>query len=350
MGASWLAVDAGLFLRSAVAVSVDPGDSAHLLLGTDIGLLRTRNGGRQWTAEALDKLTGPVTALAFSTDGGHAFASGTGGIYRWTSGVWARSDAPGGAIPARDIVPGAAPGRVYLLGRARLFVSDDAAASFRRVSDDLPSASRITSLAVIHEPGEVLFAVVDGRLMASDDVGRHWSDRSPGDRMEIVASDGAFSKRVWSAQAEQLFRSDDFGRTWQPVGGPLPDAQTPIRGIAADPSATVLVVTSHRGMYRSENGGLSWVAQEGGLPAHQEAGQLIGDRRTNGTLLAVYSLVPYADIWSDAVAAADRLARPSPWMVGAIALSAVGLLLGGTLVARVIVRTRPVSAIPGPST
>src|SRR5262245_55552211 len=68
MGASWLGVDVGLFLRSAASAAVDPGDSAHLLLGTDTGLLRSRNGGRQWSVEAEDLILGPVTAVAFAED------------------------------------------------------------------------------------------------------------------------------------------------------------------------------------------------------------------------------------------------------------------------------------------
>jgi len=66
----------------------------------------------------------------------------------------------------------------------------------------------------------------------------------------------------------------------------LPDPDTPIRGVASDSNAHALVVTSHRGMYRSADGGLTWTAQEGGLPAHQEAGPLLVNAEAGGTLLA----------------------------------------------------------------
>ena len=52
MGDGWLNADIGLFLNATLAVAVDPRDPDHLLLGTDVGLWRSHNGGRSWTREA----------------------------------------------------------------------------------------------------------------------------------------------------------------------------------------------------------------------------------------------------------------------------------------------------------
>src|SRR6201999_131185 len=81
LGATWLGVDVGLFLRSAIAVAVDPRDPARLLLGTELGLLATRNGGRQWASEAGELITGPVTGLGFAADGETAVAGGAAGVF-----------------------------------------------------------------------------------------------------------------------------------------------------------------------------------------------------------------------------------------------------------------------------
>jgi photosystem II stability/assembly factor-like uncharacterized protein len=349
MGATWLGADTGLFLRSAIAIGVDPQNSSHVLLGTDIGLLRTRNGGRQWARESPESMAGPITAVVFGADGRSAVAAGPDGVHRWDGARWSRSDVPGGATPSRVITAGAGPAQFYLLGRTRLFVSNDDGASFHRVSDALPSAARITGLTVIRESREILLAVADGRVMASEDGGHYWQDRSPADRMDLVTADLMVPGRGWAAGAEQLYRSDDLGRTWQTIGRALPDPDTPIRGVAADRNAHVLVVTSHRGMYRSADGGLTWAAQEGGLPAHQEAGPLLVDSGPEGVLIAGYSLVSYAEIWREAVIAADRLARPSPWRLAAIALGAVSLLLAIGLLARLIRRVRSARPAPDPS-
>src|SRR3954451_19263854 len=50
-GGTWLSADTGLFINSALTVAVDPSNPAHLLLGTDTGLLRSQNGGRSWIPE-----------------------------------------------------------------------------------------------------------------------------------------------------------------------------------------------------------------------------------------------------------------------------------------------------------
>src|SRR5919202_770257 len=68
-GGTWLNADAGLFLNAALSVAVDPRDPAHLLLGTDIGLLSSRNGGRSWRHEAQGLMIGAVFAVAFAPDG-----------------------------------------------------------------------------------------------------------------------------------------------------------------------------------------------------------------------------------------------------------------------------------------
>ena len=67
-GASWFPADPGLFLSGALGVAISPVDASHLLLATDSGLLRSRNGGRNWTREAPTVLFGSIYAVAFGAD------------------------------------------------------------------------------------------------------------------------------------------------------------------------------------------------------------------------------------------------------------------------------------------
>ena len=44
LGGTWLRADVGLFLNAALVVAVDPQNGSHVLAGTDLGLLGSRNG------------------------------------------------------------------------------------------------------------------------------------------------------------------------------------------------------------------------------------------------------------------------------------------------------------------
>ena len=50
LGGTWLRADVGLFLNAALVVAVDPQNGSHLLAGTDLGLLGSRNGGLSWNS------------------------------------------------------------------------------------------------------------------------------------------------------------------------------------------------------------------------------------------------------------------------------------------------------------
>ena len=50
LGGTWLRADVGLFLNAALVVAVDPQNGSHLLAGTDLGLLSSRNGGLSWNS------------------------------------------------------------------------------------------------------------------------------------------------------------------------------------------------------------------------------------------------------------------------------------------------------------
>src|ERR1700720_2163451 len=106
LGAAWLNADIGLFLNAALVIAVDPRDSSHLLVGTDLGILSSHNGGRSWVPEARDVIIGAVFALAFSPDGELAMCAASSGVFRRDRDGWLRAEAPESAIPARALVAG----------------------------------------------------------------------------------------------------------------------------------------------------------------------------------------------------------------------------------------------------
>jgi hypothetical protein len=344
LGGTWLNADVGIFLNAALTVAIDPRDPAHLLAGTDLGILRSRNGGRSWVSEAPDVIFGAVFAAAFLPEGDMCAAAS--GVFRRAGDRWAAVRAPDAAVPARVIAAGASGRQVYLLGPHSLFASQDGGRSFAGVPG-LAETRRMTALVVIPAPQELLVAVVDGRIMTSQDGGHQWRDGGVGEESEpvtTVALDPHATSRIWAAIANRLVMSDDIGSeprpVWRPVGRALPEPGTKIRGIAAEADAATLLVTTDRGTYRSENGGDSWTLKEDNLPIHLEAGPLARDPEDARIVYAVYSLMPYSEVWRAANDGGNLMARLDPISLAGGTAFCLLVLIGGGLSARWLAHRR----------
>ena len=326
-GATWVSANRGQFLSGALALAISPTDINHLLLGAESGLLRSRNGGRDWTIEAPSIVLGSVFVLSFAADGQRALISTALGLFRREAeNSWRPVSTPQGAAPARAIVRGGEAGRVYLAGRNGLYRSDDWGMSWSSDADGLPQEPA-TALIVQRGRPETLYAVVQGRIWASVDGARSWVSRGTGifpTNVDAVTSDLEQPGRLWAAGGDRLFRSDDSGASWHRVGRPFPEPNITVNGIVAGEEA--IVVTADRGLYRSVDGGESWTLITENLPAHLEAGPLVRDPVNPSTLYAGFSLIPYPELWRRA---ADR--------EGALARVSVTSLVGGFVILVLVV-------------
>ena len=311
-GATWVSANRGVFVSGAIVLAISPTDANHLLLGAESGLLRSRNGGRDWTIEAPSVVLGSVFAVAFAADGQRALASTGLGIFRnEAENTWRPVFAPQGAAPARAIVRSGEDGRVYLAGWAGLFRSDDWGASWSSAADGL-SNQPATALLVIKGSPEVLYAIVRGGIRASVDGARTWASRGAGispANVDAITAGAKHPARLWAAGGDRVFRSDDSGASWQGFGQRLPEPNTTVHGIVAGEEE--VVVTTDRGLYRSADGGKGWVLITDNLPAHLEAGPLVRDPLDPATLYAGFALVPYTELWRRAADREGALARVS---------------------------------------
>jgi photosystem II stability/assembly factor-like uncharacterized protein len=347
LGAAWLNADVGLFLNAALVIAVDPRDSSHLLVGTDLGILSSHNGGRSWVPEARDLIIGAVFALTFSTDGELACAAASG-VFRRDQNGWQRARTPEAAIPARALVAGSAKDRFYLLGRSGLFASEDGGRSYA-VVPGLAQTSEITALVAMPGSADSLAAVIDGRAMISHDGGQSWRNTGFGDArapVDMIATDATRPQRIWAAAGGRIVVSDDLGSGWHAVGRSLPEAITKVRSIAASDDATTLVVSSDAGIYRSANGGETWALKEDNLPIHIEAGPLARDPNDAGIIYAVFSLMPYAEVWRMAVEGGNLLARIDPISLAGALSFCVLVLIGGGLAVWQLSRRRAAANSP----
>ena len=288
-------------------------------------------------------MVGSVFAVTFLMDGKAALCATPGGVFLKTDGAWRQANAPAEAAPARSIALGAASGRIYLAGRRNLYRSDDNGERWSPVEHGLPGQPEFTELAVALQPDELLYAVADGAVMVSRDAGLNWQMRScglPAGRAEALSVDPANSGRLWAAGGGRIYRSDDGGASWQAFGSPLPEADTSVRGIAADGAGSTVVLTTHRGLYRTADGGQTWTFLEGNLPVHLEARPLVRDPGHAQTLYAGYALMPYGELWRLALEGSNLLSRVDPIsLAGALAFLLL-LVIAGVLGARWLFRRR----------
>ncbi len=344
-GSTWFSIDGGLFIGGGISVAVSPTDPNHLLYATDTRLLSSANGGRDWKQDGGALVFGPTLAVAFDPDGTGAVASTAAGVFWTRDGTqWQDSGAPAGAAPARAIAFGAAPGRAYLAGARGLYLSDDHGRTWLRPAEGLPEGA-ITALLVVPAPRELVLVVAGADIWASTDGAQSWRAASAGlphAKIQTVAADPAKPGTLWAAGADRLFSSADSGVTWQAVGQPLAESGMSIRGIAASGDGRTVVLTTHRGVQRSLDGGSSWKLVEGNLPVHLEAGPLIRDPHDAATLYAGFSLTPYGEVWRRADEGNNLLSQIDPISLAGGAAFLALVVVGGVLAARWLTRLRGV--------
>jgi photosystem II stability/assembly factor-like uncharacterized protein len=342
-----MSANRGHFLGGAIALAVSPTDGNHLLLGTESGLLRSRNGGRDWTIEAPSVVLGSVFAAAFAVDGRQALISTGLEIFRGENdNDWRPVSAPQGAAPARAIVSNGEVGVFYLAGWTGLYRSDDWGLSWSSAADEFPREPATALVALWGRP-ETLYAIVQGQLWASVDSGRSWARRGSGifpANASALAEDLRQPGRLWVAGADRLFRSDNAGVSWQRVGPPSPEPNTAVRGIAA--SEESIVMATDRGLYRSVDGVAGWTLIIDNLPAHLEAGPLVRDPTDPATLYAGFSLIPYPELWRRAADREGALARVSVTSLAGSAVFLILVALGAVAALRLLGRYYPRSAQP----
>jgi len=166
----------------------------------------------------------------------------------------------------------------------------------------------VTALVVAPGSPERVRAIVGGQIWERVDGAPTWTGLSTEiPALDALALDGNDPARLLAVGAGRMFRSDDRGASWRPLGAPLPEANTSVRGIAA--SGGVIVLATDRGLYRTVDGGARWQFVVDSLPAHLEAGPLVRDPVDPATLYAGFALTPYPELWRRGAEGGTTLGR-----------------------------------------
>jgi photosystem II stability/assembly factor-like uncharacterized protein len=174
-------------------------------------------------------------------------------------------------------------------GAGGVFKSADAGATWAPAFEGLRGVVRIVAV----DPGRLatVYAGTDLEVFRSDDGAAHWT-ATPLPIPELLpvnallATPGAvYINLVSNSPAPVaigfLFKSTDRGASWSPLG----TGGFVMTALAADPAnSNVLYAGSHTGVFRSADGGLTWTAASGGLPAGADVTALLAP--APGTLYA----------------------------------------------------------------
>ena len=206
--------------RRGSFVSALLADSGAIWVGTNLGVLRTADGGRSWTECSEGLLDRSVTSLAVhrgtlfaGTSSGGVFRS-RGGCSPWSRGSEGLANSYVSSLAAVD-GPG---GGIFAATYNGIYRSTDSGERWTPLSRRLGSPF---TLAVAVDPQSgALHAGTAAGLYASRDDGRSWSDASEGLVNRFVtalARGSAPASPLFAGTNGGIYRSDDGGRRWSPV-------------------------------------------------------------------------------------------------------------------------------------
>jgi photosystem II stability/assembly factor-like uncharacterized protein len=168
------------------------------------------------------------------------------------------------------------PGALYCAAQ-RVFRSPDRGDTWQAISEDLVPGSILSLHESAMQPGLLYAAGNGGRVHVTRDDGASWADISSGlpkwTVTEVLASqheEGTVYVSLSAGGSDQfdafLFRSTDFGASWNPIAAGLP--AEPVLAIAEDPAhADTLYIGTQAGVYASSNAGQTWFSLSHGFPS-----------------------------------------------------------------------------------
>jgi hypothetical protein len=265
-------------------VAFDPRTAGTLYAAAGNQVVKSIDDGDHWVATGAGLPDARVTSLAIAAGAAAStvYAGTFAGMYRSADGgaSWqaANSGAGGAAIMAVAVDP-SLPGRVYALpqeqalrGRAPrvgVLISTDGGANWfqRRLSASSPEAF---CLAVPPSARGTVYGCGRNGIYRSQDGGFHWQPVGglAGQTFLSLGIAPSLPSRLYAGDSQPVgandvavLRSSTAGDSWQPAGGGL--YATPISNVAIDPSQPgLLYATAFIGgpLIKSADDGSSWQA------------------------------------------------------------------------------------------
>jgi photosystem II stability/assembly factor-like uncharacterized protein len=309
-GATWTAVNTGIFAARIDSVAIDPANSntiwagCHYRCESDIRLYKSTNAGASWTGPFISQE--PVAFIYDVAVGANSTVFvlvDLGSVYRSTNGgtSWTRATGLPGFSSGNLLV--AEGSNVYWGGSQGVYRSTNGGTSFAAVTG-LASGARGTAFGITDA---AVLAGTDGDgVYRSVNGGAAFALANSGLRPSVraLAADPRDARIVWAGTfASHLFRSGDNGASWTRFKSGL----TPqVDAIAVDPRTSSTVYAGTGGgnsLYKTTNGGTTWTAPAflaGGVGAlaidPSAPDTLYGERRDFGLMKSTNAGVTWTTI------------------------------------------------------
>jgi photosystem II stability/assembly factor-like uncharacterized protein len=251
-----------------LAFAASPAAPGVLYAATDDRVWKSLDSGETWSPTGDGPSTLSYSLVADPADGDNVLAGSFNGELWVTSDGGATWAPPGSGWPASSwpLLSWSSAG-LFALAGGTLYTSSEGGDSWTALGTPPDGAER--SLLVVSSTA-IYVGTELGTVEFSDDGGLTWADRSSGLPTEIepdypyppsieqLVSDPADSQVLYAElNPLGLFRSPDGGASWVAVASPLV-GKTLERAVTLATTPTTLVATAGLDVVRSTNGGASW--------------------------------------------------------------------------------------------
>jgi photosystem II stability/assembly factor-like uncharacterized protein len=286
-GATWGSLRTGLLAThyptftnvSALAIVARAPDTLYAIGHTVNGMrvFKTVNAGISWEyVDAYRDAAVPRCIAVNPKDPLEVYVGLQDGLHKSTDGrkSWVRSEtglkgANGSSLDIHIVVVDPLqPSTVYACSGNQLFISENAGETWRLQSRIVANAeASILALKADPKEGQTFYASVEGGgLYKTQDGGATWKHAGeplPAERITSLDIDPVNTQNVYVGYTVKglgrVAKSTDGGTTW-PLMLTVPISEADISALAVDPEQPTRVYagTAGRGLFRSDDGGMSW--------------------------------------------------------------------------------------------
>lgn len=268
-----------------VVIQLHPKNPDIIYVATNDYIYKTRDGGKTWAnlskgmshsrviSMAVDP-TYPATVFA-GTKGDAIYKSYDGG-QRWTSLRAGLDDATISSVVNQFVFDPADDTHLFLATTMGVFESKNGGETWSKRMEGMKEVLMVVTLAMDPTRSSVLYAGTSGGVYKTVDQAAHWMQVNQGlVPPEMVKTSRALGvtsvqvdpfspETVYAATLAGLYKTTNGGASWVRIGEALPD-QMIVAMVLDRAKSGVVYVAGRDGIHRTEDGGGSWVALNEGL-------------------------------------------------------------------------------------